>query len=63
MRMCNVSRGRVLQLIIAMAYIRRWIAQDGWRAQSKMWEFEVLKRDSGMRGIFVGYSSKKRDGW
>ena len=27
--------------------IRRWIAQVGRRAQSKMWEFEVLMRDSG----------------
>ena len=43
--------------------IRRWIAQVGWRAQSKMWEFEVLMRDSGMSGDFAGYSSKKRDGW
>ena len=34
----------------------------GRRAQSKMWEFEVLKRNSGMSGVFAGYSSKKRRG-
>ena len=33
------------------------------RAQPKMWEYEVLMRDSGMSCIFAGYSSKKRDGW
>ena len=56
--MCNVSRGRVLQLT-AMAY-GICIAQVGRRARSKMWEFEVLMRDSGMSGVFAGYSSKKR---
>ena len=29
----------------------------------KMWEFEVLMRDSEMSGVFAGYSRKKRDGW
>ena len=58
MHMCNVSRGRVLQLTAW-----RCIAQVGRRARSKMWEFEVLMRDSGMNGVFAGYSSKKRDGW
>ena len=43
--------------------IWRCIAQVGRRARSKMWEFEVLMRDSGMSGVFAGYSSKKRDGW
>ena len=28
-----------------------------------MWEFELLIRDSGMSGVFAGYSSKNRDGW
>ena len=40
--------------------IRRWIAQVGRRAQSKMWEFEMPIWERGMSG---GYSSKKRDGW
>ena len=61
MRMCNVSRRRVLQLI-AMAY-GTGLRRSGWRAQSKMWEFEVLIQDCGMSGVFAGYSSKKRDGW
>ena len=48
MRLCNVSMGRVLELI----------AQAGRaRAQPKMWEFEVLMRDSGMSCVFAGYSS------
>ena len=58
MRLCNVSTGRVLQLI-AMAIGSAARA----RAQPKMWEFEVLMRDSGMSCVFAGYSSKKRDGW
>ena len=62
MRMCNISRGRVLQLT-AMAYGARCIARVGRRVRSKMWEFEVLMPDSGMSGVFSGYSSKKRDGW
>ena len=58
MDLCNVSTGRVLQLI-AMA-----VGCVGWaRAQPKMWEYEVLMRDSGMRCVFSGYSSKNRDDW
>ena len=62
MRMSSVSRGRVLQLT-ACNGIRRCIAQVGRRARSKMRDFEMLLRDSGMSGVFAGYSSKKRDGW
>ena len=58
MGLCNVSTGCVLQLI-AMAV--GCVGQA--RAQPKMWEYEVLMRDSGMSCGFVGYSSKKRDGW
>ena len=58
MRLCNVSTGRVLELI-AMAIGCAGRA----RAQHKMWEFEVLMRDSWMSCVFAGYSSKKRDGW
>ena len=61
MRICNVSRGACIAA--NCNGIRRWIAQVGRRAQSKMWEFEVLLRDSGISGVFAGYSSKKRDGW
>ena len=58
MRLCNVSTGRVLQLIaMAISCVARA------RAQPKMWEFEILMRDSGMSCVFAGYSSKKRDGW
>ena len=58
MRLCNVSTGRVLELItMAIGCAGRA------RAQPKMWEFEVLMRDSGMNCVFAGYSSKKRDGW
>ena len=58
MRLCNVSTGRVLQLI-AMA-----IGCSGRAsAQPKMWKFEVQILDSGMSCVFGGYSSKKRDGW
>ena len=60
MRLCNVSTGRVLQLI-AMDMAIDCAGRE--RAQSKMWEFEVLMRDSGMSCVFSGYSSKKRDGW
>ena len=66
MRMCSVSRGRILQLYANCNGMRRWIAQvgrSGSRAQSKMWELEVLMRDSGMSGVFAGYSSKNWDGW
>ena len=51
-------RGRVLQLTSPTAmswHTWRCIAQVGRRARAKMWEFEVLMRDSGMRcfcGIF-----------
>ena len=39
--------------------IRRWIAQVGLRARSKMWEFEVLMRDERcFCGIF-----KQKAGW
>ena len=68
MRLCDVSTGggggggggvgRVLELI-AMAICCAGRA----RAPPKMWEFEVLMRDSGMSCVFAGYSSKKRDGW
>ena len=58
MRLFNVSTGRVLELI-AMAIGCAGRA----RPQPKMWEFEVLMRDSGMSCVFSGYSSKKRDGW
>ena len=55
MRLCNVSTGRVLAMAIGCA--------GRARAQPKMWEFEVLMRDSGMSCVFAGYSSKKWDGW
>ena len=42
---------------------RYWVAHVGWSTQPKMWEFEVLMRDSGMSSVFAGYSSKKWDGW
>ena len=55
---CNVSTGRVLQLIsVAIGCAGRA------SMQSKMWEFEVQMQDSGMSCVFVGYSSKKQDGW
>ena len=57
MRLCNVSTGRVLQLI-AMAI--GCAGRAG--AQRKMWEFEVQMRDSGMTCVLARYSSKKRDG-
>ena len=44
-RLCNVSTGRVLQL--AGGRLRR----SGVRAQPKMWEFQVLLRDSGMSWV------------
>ena len=58
LRLCNVSTGRVLQLI-AMAMGCAGLT----RAQPKMWEFELLIADSGMSLVFAGYSSKKRDSW
>ena len=61
MRMCTVSRGHVLQLI-AMAY-GAGLRRSGREHDPKCGEFEVLMRDSGMSGVFAGYSSKKRDGW
>ena len=61
MRMCNVSRGACIAA--NCNGIWRCIARVGRRAQSKMWEFEVLMQDSGMSGVFSGYSSKNRDGW
>ena len=51
----RVPRGRVLQLIA--------MAMGVQSAQPKMWEFEVLMWDSGMSGVFAGYSSEKQDGW
>ena len=57
MRLCNVSTRRVLLIAMAIGCAARA------RAQPKMWEFEVLMRDSGMSCVFAGYSSKKRDGW
>ena len=47
MRLCNVSTGRVLELIATA------ICRAG-RAGAQ---------DSGMSCVFAGYSSKKRDGW
>ena len=38
--------------------IRRWIAQIGRRVQSKMWEFDVLMRDSGMSGVLRDIQAK-----
>ena len=61
MRMCNVSRGRVLQLT-AMAYIRRiYTALYCAGRAEKMRDFEMLLRDSRMSGVFAGYSSKNRE--
>ena len=54
MCMCNVSKGRVLQLI---PWHTALDCAGRRRAQSKMWEFEVLMRDSGMSSVFAGYSS------
>ena len=31
--------------------------------EMKMWDLEVLVRDSGISVVFAGYSSKKRDSW
>ena len=57
MCLCNVSMGRVLQLIAMV------IGCAGRaRVQPKMWEFEILMRDSGMSCVFAGYSNKKA-GW
>ena len=36
------------------------MAYGAGRAESAI---EMLLRDSGMSGVFAGYSSKKRDGW
>ena len=63
MRMCTVAYLEGACIAANCNGIRRWIAQVGRRAQSKIWEFEVLMRDIGMSGVFAGYSSKKRDGW
>ena len=55
---CVMFRQGMLQLIgMAIGCLSRA------RAQPKMWEYEVLMWDSGMSGVFAGYSSKKWDGW
>ena len=62
MRMCNISRGRVLQLT-AMAY-GAGLRRSGGERNPKCGNLRyILMRDSGMSGVFSGYSSKKRDGW
>ena len=51
-RVRNQLAGRVARSQCATIY-----------TEMKMWDLEVLVRDSGISVVFAGYSSKKRDSW